>query len=221
MCIWCTQTWSKHMNFAFFCIFRFSTNQGATNLGTGYWVLGTGYWVLGTGYWVLGTGYWVLGTGYWVLGTGYWVLGTGYWVLGTGYWVLGTGYWVLGTGYWVLGTGYWVLGTGYWVLGTKRRQLDSSEGGGYGEDKVCKCLTFSYLCRCKQHTQWFAAFYFLVCFLFFESKVCEPYYIMIQCNEAETASLRPLKINVQTWHLLMFRCASTTRLNIFNLPHLR
>ena len=47
------------MNFAFFCIFRFSTNQGATNLGTGYWVLGTGYWVLGTGYWVLGTGYWV------------------------------------------------------------------------------------------------------------------------------------------------------------------
>ena len=106
-------------------------------LGTGYWVLGTGYWVLGTGYWVLGTGYWVLGTGYWVLGTGYWVLGTGYWVLGTGYWVLGTGYWVLGTGYWVLGTGYWVLGTGYWVLGTQRKHLKSSEGAGYGEDKVC------------------------------------------------------------------------------------
>ena len=55
----------------------------------------------------------------------------------TGYWVLGTGYWVLGTGYWVLGTGYWVLGTGYWVLGTQRKHLKSSEGAGYGEDKVC------------------------------------------------------------------------------------
>ena len=74
---------------------------------------------------------------HWVLGTGYWVLGTGYWVLGTGYWVLGTGYWVLGTGYWVLGTGYWVLGTGYWVRGTQRKHLKSSEGAGYGEDKVC------------------------------------------------------------------------------------
>ena len=32
---------------------------------------------------------------------------------------------------------HWVLGTGYWVLGTQRKHLKSSEGAGYGEDKVC------------------------------------------------------------------------------------